>query len=83
MCDLQALPINFSTYLGTTLTVYTFKDIMGVVMIIRKWSQEALMAGLTLALEGYGSLATLLLIHELLLLRFCCIQGCRMSENNK
>ena len=40
-------------------------------------------AGLTLALEGSGSLATLHLIHEHLLLWSGSQRGCRMSENKR
>ena len=41
------------------------------------------MAELTLAPEGYGSLAKLQLLHELLHQRSGWTQGCRMSENKQ
>ena len=45
--------------------------------------KKTLMAGLTWALEGSGSLAKLQLIHELLHLWSGSNWGCRMSENKR
>ena len=44
---------------------------------------RTIMAQLTLAPEGSGSLAKLQQLHELLRLRSGWTQGCRMSENKK